>query len=387
MANFKTPTNEELNELYLTEVDQLDQHTSGFLWSWGTGTNGALGHNAITHRSSPIQTIAGGSDWKQISAGGDFVAAIKSNNSLWLWGHNHGGALGQNNLTHRSSPVQVLGAATNWKQVATGHAHTAAIKTDGTLWTWGFNSSGQLGTNNLTHRSSPVQTIAVGTNWSQVSCGQNHTAAIKTDGTLWTWGLNASGQLGTNNTTNRSSPVQTIAGGNNWKLVVCGNDFTAAIKTDGTLWTWGLNTSGQLGDNTVVTKSSPVQVLGASNKWRSIGTTRESMLAIKTDGTLWTWGHGSYGELGDGTVIGKSSPVQIGSSREWGKCISSTASVTTGAIKNDGTFWVWGYNNGRVGDNTVIHRSSPVQTALGGNNWKSVAFGRDFGLGITISES
>ena len=149
--------------------------------------------------------------------------------------------------------------------------HTAAIKTDGTLWSWGLNSSGQLGDNTRTNKSSPVQTIAGGTNWKQVaSGGQYHTAAIKTDGTLWLWGNNGNGRLGDNTTTNKSSPVQTIAGGTNWKQVAGGRYHTAAIKTDGTLWLWGFNSSGQLGGNTTIDKSSPVQTIAAGTNWKQV---------------------------------------------------------------------------------------------------------------------
>jgi alpha-tubulin suppressor-like RCC1 family protein len=149
--------------------------------------------------------------------------------ALWTWGSNFYGGLGDNTTTNKSSPVQTISAGTNWKQVSCGY-HTAAIKTDGTLWVWGSNSDGQLGDNTNTYQSSPVQTIAGGTNWKQVAGGWFHTAAIKTDGTLWTWGSNFYGGLGDNTTTNKSSPVQTIAGGTNWKQVSCGTWHTAAIR-------------------------------------------------------------------------------------------------------------------------------------------------------------
>ncbi len=175
-----------------------------------------------------------------------------------MWGYNYYGVLGTNNHTNYSSPVQTIAGGTNWKSVSCGVGVIGAIKTDGTLWVWGYNSDGQLGTNNITDYSSPVQTIAGGTNWKSVSCGGSHTGAIKTDGTLWVWGYNYSGQLGTNNITDYSSPVQTIAGGTNWKSVSCGQYYTGAIKTDGTLWMWGVY--GALGVNDTVHRSSPVQV-------------------------------------------------------------------------------------------------------------------------------
>jgi len=159
-----------------------------------------------------------------------------------------------------------------------------ALFSQGGLWLWGSNAFGQLGDNTITHRSSPIQTIAGGTNWKQVSTG-SHTAAIKTDGTLWSWGHGLNGTMGNNANTSRSSPVQTISGGTNWKEVSAKNGITAAIKTDGTLWVWGINNSGQLGDETVVFKSSPVQTIAGGTNWKQVsgGPLGSHLGAIKDD--------------------------------------------------------------------------------------------------------
>ena len=299
--------------------------------------------------------------------------------NLWTWGYNFG-QLGDNTTTNRSSPIQTVAGGSNWKSVASGGRHTAATKNDGTLWTWGNNANGQLGNNTTTATSSPVQTITFATNWKQVSCGTYHTAAIKTDGTLWTWGRNSapqpsslpSGQLGDNTATQRSSPVQTVAGGTNWKSLSSGFAHVAAIKTDGTLWTWGLNNFGQLGDNTIVKKSSPVQTVAFGTNWKQVSCGVYMTAAIKTDGTLWTWGKNSSGALGDNTTVDKSSPIQtVTGGNNWKMFCSNSGSY---AIKTDGTLWVWGNNNdGQLGDNTTISKSSPIQTILGGNNWKELA--------------
>ena len=146
-----------------------------------------------------------------------------------MWGKNNYGQLGINNTTNQSSPVQTVAGGADWKQVVCGSYHTAAIKTDGTLWGWGYGLSGQHGDNIGINRSSPVQTIAAGTNWKQVAGGMAYTAAIKTDGTLWLWGQNGNGQLGDNTLSTKYSPVQTVSGGTNWKQVAGGSYYTAAI--------------------------------------------------------------------------------------------------------------------------------------------------------------
>ena len=189
---------------------------------------------------------------------------------LFTWGSNGGGRLGANLATtvSRSSPGTTAGAGTNWKQVSSGGSHTAAVKTDGTLWTWGSNSSGTLGDGTTTNRSSPGTTAGGGTNWKQVSSFDTLIAAIKTDNTLWTWSANAGGQLGTGTTTNRSSPGTTAGGGSNWKQVSVGTNHMVAIKTDGTLWTWGQNNEGNLGDNTQTNRSSPGTTVGGGTNWK-----------------------------------------------------------------------------------------------------------------------
>ena len=253
------------------------------LWTWGIGLWGLLGDNTIAYKSSPVQTIAGGTNWKSVSAGWYYTTAIKTDGTLWTWGYNNYGQLGDNTLDNKSSPVQTISAGTNWKSVAGGLYHTAAIKTDGTLWLWGRNNNVQLGDNTQVNKSSPVQTISAGTNWKSVAAGFYNTAAIKTDGTLWTWGYNNYGQLGDNTTTHKSSPVQTIAAGTNWKSVAGGRYHTAAIKTDGTLWTWGQNNYGQIGDNTTVNKSSPVQTIAGGTNWKSVAAGYEHTAATKDD--------------------------------------------------------------------------------------------------------
>ena len=220
---------------------------------------------------------------------------------LFQWGSNSLGQLGDSTFTSGSSPVQV--GTSSWSALATGDNFTAAIKTDGTLWTWGSNDYGQLGLNisYTQYRSSPVQVGAL-TTWALVSASSSHTAAVKTDGTLWTWGRGTNGRLGTGNILNRSSPVQ-VGALTNWSKVSAGNYFTASVKTDGTLWTWGYNGIGQLGDGTTLDRSSPGTVASGGTTWCSVSAGSRHVAAIKTDGTLWTWGANAFGTLGDGTTI------------------------------------------------------------------------------------
>ena len=355
---------------------RADYFRSGNLWAWGRNTTyGSLGDNTIINRSSPVQTVTGGTNWKQVSGGGYINSAgVKTDGTLWCWADNAYGQLGDNTTVKKSSPVQTIAGGTNWNQVSSGYS-TAAIKTDGTLWMWGRNNEGQLGDNTATNKSSPIQTIAYGTNWKQVSFKYRTIAAIMSDGTLWMWGRNTEGQIGDNTTTHRSSPVQTIAGGTNWKQVSSGLGLTAAIKTDGTLWCFGGSTYGELGDNTIIGKSSPVQTVCGGTNWKQVSSGYRQIVAIKTDGTLWTWGRGDNGQLGNNTIEHKSSPIQTiayGTNWKQGDCGVYHAA----GIKTDGTLWTWGWNAyGQLGYNTATQRSSPVQTVAGGTNWMKVSCG------------
>jgi alpha-tubulin suppressor-like RCC1 family protein len=162
-----------------------------------------------------------------------------------------------------------VGALTTWAKVSTGRSHALAVKTDGTLWSWGRNNAGQLGLNSnpVVSKSSPEQVGSL-TNWSKVSAGGAHTAAIKTDGTLWAWGNGQGGTIGDGTVYSKSSPVQ-IGALTDWANIATGNGNTVAIKTTGTLWSWGYNTVGQLGQNNTIARSSPTQV-GVLSAWSTV---------------------------------------------------------------------------------------------------------------------
>jgi alpha-tubulin suppressor-like RCC1 family protein len=290
--------------------------TNGTLWSWGMSGDEFL--NPGANRSSPKQ-VGVLTTWanSKVSSAYYSVLILKIDGTLWGWGANTpGGVLGQNNITGASSPIQV-GLLTNWSNVASNNYNVIATKTDGTLWTWGYNNLGQLGLGTSgagTYKSSPNQVGAL-TNWSKVASGYNHSIAIKTDGTLWSWGQGSNGKLGLGNTTNYSSPKQ-VGALTTWLNISAGYQHSIAIKTDGTLWSWGQGGSMQLGLGDATNRSSPVQV-GALTTWSKISCGTFHALATKTDGTLWSWGSNDQGQLGLGNITNRSSPVQVGALTSW----------------------------------------------------------------------
>jgi alpha-tubulin suppressor-like RCC1 family protein len=345
-----------------------------FAWGWGNNLYGQLGVNDLVHRSSPIILFGGSNAWQSIAIADNHAVALGFNGSLWTMGNNAYGQLGDNTVINKSSPVQTVAAGSNWSKIAVGQRSTAAIKNDGTLWLWGKNNQGQLGDNIGASVSSPVQTVAGGTNWSSVTGDALAYSAIKTDGTLWTWGQNNAYQLGDGTIINRASPVQTIIGGTDWAQVDVGRFHTIALKTDNTFWGWGHNNYSQAGQNQNIVGTrvtSPMQ-LYTGGSWSKISAGGYSSVGIKTDGTLWTWGRNLGSELGVGDGIQRSSPVQTVSGGSNWYTVAMGAQVV-GAIKTDGTLWTWGAgDNGVMGDNTTIGKNSPVQTVAGGTNWRQV---------------
>jgi len=332
--------------------------TTYYLYSWGDGGQGASGLGNTTNYSSPKQ-VGSSTNWSTVSAGWYRGFSIKTDGTLWGWGENATGALGLGNTTAYSSPKQV-GALTNWLIVSSGYFHTVAIKTDGTMWSWGSNVTfGGLGLGNTTSYSSPKQIGAL-TTWATVSSGYQFSLAIKTDGTIWSWGYNANGGLGLGNTTSYSSPKQ-IGALTNWLKVNCLAAATIAIKTDGTIWSWGQNNNGQSGLGNSTVYSSPKQI-GALTNWLKLSSGGYyQCAAIKTDGTLWSWGQNSFGQLGLGDTTNRSSPVQVGALTNWDSVTSGSANFTA-AIKTDGTLWTWGRGlNGYLGLGNTTDYSSPKQ--------------------------
>ena len=345
------------------------------LWSWGYNRRGRLGDGTTTYRSSPVSAVGGFTDWTQISAGNAHTAAIRANGQAWCWGYNLSGRLGDDTAISRSSPVSVVGSFTDWTQISAGLSHTAAIRANGQAWCWGNGNNGRLGNSTTTTCSSPVSVVGGFTDWVQISAGGNHTAAIRANGQAWCWGYNG-GSLGDNNGSgNRSSPVSVVGGFTDWTQITTGNSHTAAIRANGTAWTWGNGDNGRLGDNTAISRSSPVSVVGGFTDWIQISAGSNHTAAIRANGQAWCWGSNLFGQLGNSTTTTRSSPVSVvGGFTDWTQI--SAGSAHTAAIRANGTAWTWGYNGqGRLGTNNTTGSSSPVSVVGGYTDWVQISSG------------
>jgi len=396
--SFTSPSSglkQDLGQRYVTKDYLLDVYpnlsnntisgtrTSPGLFVWGENYLGqmGIGVGASTFYSSPIQ-VGSLTNWKFIAASYN-TFAIKTDGTLWGWGDNTSGSLGNSTVINYSSPIQI-GALSNWSTIATGNYTTLAVKTDGSLWGWGSNAYATLGNSTTVSYSSPIQ-IGTLTNWKSVISTYYNSLAVKADGTLWSWGQNQNGSLGLNTSfLYYSSPVQ-VGSLTNWKslsAVQVSVNAVLAIKTDGSLWGWGDNSNAQLGNGSVLNYySSPIQI-GSLTNWKQVVVNSRSTLAIKTDGTLWAWGSGFLGALGNGTSgISYSSPIQVGTLTNW-KYLAGGGNYAF-AIKTDGTLWSWGFNNfGGFGIGVnIAYYSSPIQ--IGSlTTWKQITLGVDLSAAI-----
>ena len=434
-------------------------NASGLMYAWGYNTYGQLGlNNASTASSSPVQigtsyasivevpTIIDTNSWTQISAGASHSMAIR-NNTLYGWGYNVQGQLGVNTVANESNPVAVQIINSTVTSVSAGADFTVGLTNQGYITGFGKNDYGQLGTNDITYRSNPVQLAAVQGNyapnysspvqigtssWSVVSAGWSHNIAIRADGALFTWGTNENYNLGDTTTTVRSSPVQigttttSVGTAYSWNVVSAGRYHSVAIRSDRTLWGWGLNTSGQLGNYNVATVSSPV-LIGQNfyygtyygpNYYQDVKAGTNHTIALADNNLVWAWGDNTYGEVGSNTIWNTSSPVQISTSPyrvisagfntsggidyagglyAWGlNTVGQAGNNNTNyswkqlsngdqhsmALRSDGSLWTWGSNSwGQLGTNRfTVNMSSPVQ--LGTSSWNYVSAGNSHSAAI-----
>ena len=322
-----------------------------------------------------ILTLEGNSQcWQSISTGDNHILAVKKDGTLWAWGSNNYGKCGPNFQNYTNIPAQV-GNENNWQKPSAGFYHSMVTKTNDKLYGWGINWEGEIGigTSGLDYSIINYYSQISNDIWSSVSAGYDFTIAIKTDGTLWNWG---DGIL---------VPTQ-IGNDSDWDKIASGSSKKCfAIKTDGTLWTWrpnyynmtqigisnnwqvitnsyGIKTDGTLWEIPWEISETPVQI-GTKNNWMSIykGYSSGHQLAIKLDGTLWAWGENNYGELGDGTNISKTDPIQIGSNSDW--TFISAGERYSLALNSSGELWTWGANFfGQLGDGSFTDKN--IQTLI-----------------------
>jgi len=309
-------TKHSYKSISLGETFTLYVKEDGSLWGWGSNSTGQLGDGTLEDKPNPIQ-IGTSLEWVNVVCSKyenyEYAVGLKKNGSIWAWGNNYFGQLGRGSINDLSTLPLRIGNSNDWQDVSTAYGHSVAIKKDGTIWAWGFNIFGQLGNGNKTDMTVPTQ-IGTENNWTMITAGKYHTSALNKNGTIWTWGKNNYGQLGIGNYIDMSIPKQ-IGLDTNWIYVNSGNDFSLAINNKGQLFSWGLNNFGQLGIGDTLFISTPNKV--DDNEWLIIKTGGLHTVGINIDGNVYTWGYNKYGQLGDGTIENSSKPKLVLNGNNW----------------------------------------------------------------------
>ena len=329
--------------------------TNGSIWCWGSNMDGELGNGTTTVLETTPTQVMGSQEWAQVSAGSDYSCGVQTDGTLWCWGRNQSGQLGIGSTTDQNRPAQEASNLRGWTKVSTSAttfgAFTCGIEQseDGYgLYCWGENIDGDYGADSFSPNS--PHRISQG-HWKDMEISQVHGCGIQQihpggGAFLLCWGGNEHGQLGSGTNTNSSTPSIEATESSDWEQVAVGSKHSCGLKENGTLWCWGDNSNGQLGTGDTSAQNQPVQESTGASNWTQVTLGEKHSCAIKVDGSLWCWGGNGSRELGDGTREDRHTPVRVGASQgPWAQVDASRGSLShTCAVTTSNALYCWGSN-------------------------------------------
>jgi len=335
---------------------------NGRVWNWGSGGIGQLGNNDLINQYTPVSICGAVKTFCTIDFGSNFTIAIDKNGRAWGWGGNGSGVLGDNSITSKITPVSVAGAVKTFCKIS-ANTHTMALDRYGRAWGWGNNFTGQLGDFSNTSRLTPVSVAGAAKTFCEIAAGNGHTLGIDRYGKLWTWGFNGNGQLGDNTISSQRTPIAVGGTNKTFCKISGGLNYSVALDRYGRAWGWGVNNSGQIGNNSQISQRTPVSVQGAPKTFCSILAGERHTIAIDKNGRLWAWGRGDGGDLGIGSnPTACLTPVSVAGVVKTFCHIGLGQGQMSFAIDKNGRAWGWGTNSfGALGIDagTVIY--TPVR--------------------------
>ena len=318
--------------------------SNGLLFNWGRGRYGQIGNNLTSDQITPVSVAGVLKTFCKISLGNEFGLSIDKNGRAWSWGYNLNGNLGDNSTTSRITPVSILGSVKTFCEISAGLNHSMGITNSGGVWGWGFNLYGNLGDNSTTSRRTPVSVAGATKTFCKINSGEYHNASIDKYGRVWTWGYNNFGQLGDNSITSRRTPVSILGSVKTFCEISCGRYHTMAIDKNGRAWGWGFN-GNRLGDGTSTSRRTPVSVTGTIKTFCKISAGFDYTMAIDKYGKLWVWGNNGYGQMGTGDYTGRNTPVSVFNTANKTFCelfSGYNGAEFAGAVDKNGVIWQWG---------------------------------------------
>jgi alpha-tubulin suppressor-like RCC1 family protein len=359
---------------------------NGLMWGWGYNYYGQLGIGNNANGMAPFSVNGANKTFCEIAAGQSNSHGIQigaSTGRTYSWGYNNLGQLGIYSTIDKSTPVSILGANRTFCKILDGGSHTITVDRIGKVRSWGYNPYGEIGDNSITNRSTPISVLGGNKTFCNIGSGVNHSLGIDLRGKIWAWGYNANGQLGDNSVTSRRTPKTILGANKTFCAVDGGSAHSMGIDKNGRIWSWGYNNVGQLGNNSITSVRSPVSILGGNKTFCKITGGGSSTLAIDKNGRVWGWGYNNRGQLGNNAVVSRRTPVSIlGGNKTFCQIVATTGTHSL-AIDKNGQIWGWGRNDyGQIGDNSLISRSTPVSIHAGNITFCKISAGLNHSLSL-----